>query len=126
MEDTNQIFYGMEKQSYKTIYDELDKYMNFTRLPNKEYIERHLYNKERYKYEKLYVGDLYNKVFALNINHYFPEGYNILPSYKKVNVNNGLELGVVNHKKYIVLKIIEELYKVKAILFLGEDEKKTF
>ena len=121
----NPIFYDMETKCYKTRLEEFFKYDNFSRLSNSEYRRRHLEGKESYKMEKLYIGDYYDKIIALNINHYFPEGYNILPSYKKVNINNGLELGEFNYNKYIILKIVEELYKVRAIQFLGQDEKRN-
>ena len=120
----NPIFSNMEINAYRTKEEDPYIYKNFKRLKNEEYIRNHLDNKNHYQIEKLYIGDFYEKVSALNIDHYFPEGYEILPFYKKVNVKN-LKLGQINQDKYIVLKIVSELYKVKAILFLGEDEDKN-
>ena len=120
----NPIFSNMEINAYRTKEEVPHIYKNFKRLKNEEYIRNHLDNKNHYQIEKLYIGDFYEKVNALNIDHYFPEGYEILPFYKKVNVKN-LKLGQINQDKYIVLKIVSELYKVKAILFLGEDEDKN-
>ena len=120
----NPIFSNMEINAYRTKEEVPHIYKNFKRLKNEEYIRNHLDNKNHYQIEKLYIGDFYEKVNALNIDHYFPEGYEILPFYKKVNVKD-LKLGQINQDKYIVLKIVSELYKVKAILFLGEDEDKN-
>ena len=119
----NPIFANMEINAYRTKEEDPYIYMNFKRLKNEEYIRNHIDNKKHFQIEKLYVGDFYeNEQFSVfNIEHYFPEGYAILPFYKKVNVKN-LKLGQINQDKYIVLKIVSELYKVKAILFLGEDE----
>ena len=125
----NIIFNEMEVEPYKTKEEEPDKYYNYSRLPNNEYIIRHKIGAESNKKEisemvKIYGFNPYNKVFTLNINHYFPEGYNLLPFYKQVNINS-LSLGEINYNKYIVLKIISKLYKARAILFLGEDENKN-
>jgi hypothetical protein len=49
---------------------------------------------------------------------------NILPFYKEVNVES-LSLGEINYNKYIILKIVAKLYQRRAILFLGEDNKKN-
>ena len=69
-------------------------------------------------------GEYKFDITALNISHYFPEGYNIFPFYKRVNIDS-LSLGEINYNKYIVLKIVSKLYKVKAILLLGEDDNKN-
>ena len=120
----NQIFHGMEIEAYKTKVDEPEKYRNFYRLSNDEYIKRHEIGMESQKREIFMFGEYKLDITALNINHYFPEGYNILPYYKRVDIES-LSLGEINYNKYIVLKIISKLYKIKAILFLGEDDNKN-
>ena len=119
----NQIFREMEINAYRTREEEPEKYCNFNRLPNDEYIQRHKDGIELHKQEILMFGKNIN-IIALNIKHYFPEGYNILPFYKRVNVES-LSLGEINYNKYIVLKIVSKIYQVRAILFLGEDENKN-
>ena len=121
----NIIFSRMEVDVYNTKKEEPMKYSHFSRLPNEDYIERHnfgiLSNKEEIS---LYGYNPFNELFTLNINHYFPEGYNILPFYKEVNVES-LSLREINYNKYIILKIVAKLYQRRAILFLGEDNKKN-
>ena len=89
-----------------------------------EYIQRHEIGMAFQKRDILMNGEYKFDIIALNINHYFPEGYNIFPFYKRVNIDS-LSLGEINYNKYIVLKIVSKLYKVKAILLLGEDDKKN-
>ena len=120
----NQIFYGMEIEAYKTKEEEPEKYDNFYRLSNDEYIYRHKIGMESQKRDLSIQGEYKFDIITLNFEHYFPEGYNILPFYKRVNIDS-LNLGEVNYNKYIVLKIVSKLYKVKAILFLGEDDNKN-
>ena len=76
------------------------------------------------KRDILMNGEYKFDITALNISHYFPEGYNIFPFNKRVNIDS-LSLGEINYNKYIVLKIVSKLYKVKAILLLGEDDNKN-
>ena len=120
----NPIFQGMEIGAYRTKEEEPEKYYNFCRLSNEEYIQRHKEGIEIHKQELLIIGEERFNITALNINHYFPEGYNILPFYKRVNIES-LSLGEVNYNKYIVLKIVGKLYQMRAILFLGEDDNKN-
>ena len=120
----NPIFHQMEIEAYKTKEEEPEKYYNFCRLQNNEHIRRHKEGIESWKEELLMLGHYRLDITALNIKHYFPEGFNILPFYKKVNIES-LSLGEINYNKYIILKIVGKLYQVKAILFLGEDENKN-
>ena len=120
----NPIFIGMEIDAYKKKDEEPEKYFNYHRLTNDEYIKRHKIGMECQKQELLMLGKYNYNTTAFNIDHYFPEGYNILPFYKRVNVES-LSLGEINNNKYIVLKIVSKLYQVKAILFLGEDDNKN-
>ena len=121
----NIIFSRMEVDVYKTKKEEPLKYANFSRLPNEMYIERHNFGIQSNKDEISYFGyNPFNELYTLNIDHYFPEGYNILPCYKEVNLES-LSLGEINYNKYIILKIVAKLYQRRAILFLGEDNKKN-
>ena len=119
----NSIFIDMEIEAYKTKEEEPEKYHNFHRLSNEKYIQRHEIGIESQKRELSMIDEYKYNITAFNIKHYFPEGYNILPFYKRVTIKS-LSLGEINYNKYIVLKIISKLYKVKAILFLGEDDNR--
>ena len=121
----NIIFSRMEVDVYNTKKEEPMKYSHFSRLPNEDYIKRHNFGILSNKDEISFYGyNPFNELFTLNINHYFPEGFNILPFYKEVNVES-LSLGEINYNKYIILKIVAKLYQRRAILFLGEDNKKN-
>ena len=109
LEGNNIIFSRMEIDVYKTKKEEPYQYSHFSRLPNEEYIKTHNFGIISNKDEISFNGcNPFNELYTLNINHYFPEGYNILPFYKEVNVES-LSLGEINYNKYIILKIVAKL-----------------